>query len=158
MKKLIPLFCLAAISVGCSNTQAPVDKATVQAEIDQRWTGFINAWEAEDAKACAEFYTENSINVPPGGEIKKGKKSIQDFYQFLFDNNLSSKYEHKSLDLNVAGNLATELGEFKVDWTSNDSTEWTFRARSMCLWKKSDTGNWEMDQFVFNNPPNENQE
>ena len=151
----IILFLIAGLTIGCQEQPETIDTEIASKEIRSAWDGFIERWEDEDAKACAGYYTESAVNIPPSFKANKGRQEIEEFYKFLFDNNLSSDYKHTINQLDFAGNHAFEMGQFEVHWTRNDSTEWTYYARTMAHWKKNDEGEWKIDKFLFNNPPAE---
>ena len=128
------------------------DSGEIQSLLADHWESFSDAWESEDAEGCAQIYTTDAINIPPGSSIKNGRKEIQAFYQMLFDGNLSSTYSHETINLEACCCSAMEQGEFTVEWTRNDSSQWTFNARSIAYWVKDDSDQWKIDRFIFNNP------
>lgn len=138
--------------ISCIGSEKPVDEKVVQQTITTRWEAFSTAWENEEAQVCADFYTEEATNIPPGMDPKRGRSEIQAFYQMLFDSNLSSDYNHKSLDLHIIGTEAIEEGAFTVDWVRNDSSSWRYEARTLAHWIQDDEGEWRISKFVFNNP------
>lgn len=143
-------FLLILFLFSCSQ---PENTEQDKAEIQNNWTSFKQNWEAENAPGCVAFYTEEAINVPPEFSIRKGKEEIQSFYEMLFSNNLSSDYTHESISLEITKDHAIEFGNMTVDWTRNDSTTWTYYARTLTHWKKNKAGDWKIDKFLFNNPP-----
>ena len=142
---------------GCTS---PVPNATADptATIRANWDRFITHWENEAADSLAAFYTEDGINVPPEFAVNAGRKQIATFYRFLFENNLSSSYEHRIESLDATGDQAVEYGTFTVDWVRNDSTTWTFLARSLTHWTRTAEGDWQIAAFIFNSPPMEPEE
>jgi uncharacterized protein (TIGR02246 family) len=121
-------------------------------EIRNTWDAFIDSWHARDAAACAAFYTEDGLNIPNEFKTNKGRLEIEAFYDFLFSMNESSIYTHEMISLSHDGEMALELGEFSVDWISNDGTEWTYKARAMTHWQKTLEG-WKIKSMLFNLPP-----
>jgi len=116
------------------------------------WDDFIDNWHAQDAAACAAIYTEGGLNMPNEFKTNKGRLEIEAFYGFLFSMNQSSAYTHDILSLSHSGDMAVELGEFRVDWVSNDGNEWTYKARALTHWEK--TGDeWKIKSLLFNKPP-----
>ncbi len=150
MKTLSGLFIIIIIS-SCQPQQIDVEK-DVKPTIRKNWDQFIESWESEDASACAAFYTENGINIPPSANENNGRSAIEEFYKFLFDNNQSSEYQHEILALSGNNEALVEYGKFQVEWTRNDSTIWTYYARTMTHWVNEE-GNWRINKFIFNNPP-----
>ena len=133
--------------------QAP--DSGLEKEIEQTWSEFSKNWEQEAVEELVILYTEDAMNIPPDGEIRTGREAIAQFYEFLFSNHLSSTYRHETKSLEVSGDMAIEYGEFTVNWVRNDSTPWTYRARSMTHWVKGENGKWHIQKFLFNQPPPE---
>ena len=140
------IICLILLYlVSCSQPSA-----NPRADLELSWSQFIDYWESEDAEGCASLYTVDGQNIAPEAPIRKGRQAIAEFYAFLFDNHLQSEYHHEILQIESLGAQAFELGQFTVDWIRNDSTLWTFKARSMTHWKKESTGQWKIETFLFN--------
>ena len=126
-------------------------------ELQARWDGFIERWEALDAPGCAAFYAGDGVNVPPSFKINQGREEVEAFYNFLFSMNQSAEYTHTIMSVSYEGDLAVELGAFHVDWVRNDGSTWSFHARSLTHWKRDETGQWHIQAFLFNEAPAENQ-
>ena len=124
-------------------------------DLRKRWDTFIEHWEKENVDKLVSIYTADAINIPPGLKINEGREAIGNFYQFLFDGNISSKYTHNMIKVFSSEEGVTEYGEFSVDWTRNDGSKWTYYARSMTHWVKDDDGQWRISLFLFNQPPEE---
>lgn len=127
------------------------DRDTIRKELTDQWEAFIASWEREDAGGCAAIYTENAQNIPPNADILKGRKAIEEFYEFLFSNNLRSEYAHNIESLDFFDNAVLEQGNFQVNWLANDSSETIFLARSLTHWKKTGKG-WKIERIMFNQP------
>jgi uncharacterized protein (TIGR02246 family) len=155
-RKTIPFgisLALGIFFVSCELRQAPAeDPATA---IRATWDAFIAAWEIQDAAACAAFYAENGVNIPPGFSANQGWDAIQEFYQFLFDNNRSSRYTHTIRSISFADNMALELGAFRVDWINNEGYPWIYSARSITHWEQNEAGQWRIKALLFNEAPPE---
>jgi uncharacterized protein (TIGR02246 family) len=122
-------------------------------EIDKVWKSFISSWEKLDASACADFYWEDGLNVPPQLPENKGRDAIEVFYEGLFSQHQTSRYVHKTLMLESSGDHITEYGEFSVDWVTKDGIEWQYEARTMVYWKKNGEGLWKIKCLIFNQAP-----
>ena len=150
------MFSIAAVCLlNLFSCAAPSSEINPESEINQLWTSFNSSWNKMDAKACADFYSDDAVNIPPGSTIKNGKQEIEAFYSGLFAANLSADYRHEVISIVGAGNIAIEQGQFKVDWTRKDSTTWTFNARTLTHWEKDEQGEWKIQAFMYNNPPQE---
>ncbi len=124
--------------------------------IAQRWQAFIVAWENEDAEACARFYLQDGVNVPPQLPANQGRENIQAFYAWLFSMNQSSVYRHLSSQLHISSGMAVEYAAFEVDWVPNAGDPWTYFARCMVHWVKDEDGLWYISGLYFNTPPQAN--
>ena len=78
---------------------------------------------------------------------------MAEFYELLFSYNIQSKYTHEIVDFDATEKHVIEQGKFKVDWISNDSTNWNFKARSLTHWAKEEDGKWRIKRFIFNMAP-----
>lgn len=151
MKIWKPLFVIAAILfMACKNEQVPKDPTD---DIKLKWEAFIAHWEMEAAKELKEYYTVDGINIPNEFKANKGRAEIEAFYNFLFENNLSSTYKHDIISLDYSDSLAVERGKFEVNWIRNDSSQWTYKARTVTHWVKEKDGEWRIKLFLFNKPP-----
>jgi uncharacterized protein (TIGR02246 family) len=145
------LLLLGCTCVQCA--EVPIVPADPTPEIRTQWDRFITHWENEAADSLAAFYTEDGINVPPEFAVNRGREAIAAFYALLFENNRSSEYTHRIESLSYADDMAIEYGSFTVDWVRNDSTTWTFRARSLTHWTRTADGDWQIAALIFNSPP-----
>ena len=150
-KNYLILLSLCILSACQADTQHNQDD--VLSEIRANWDQFIEYWEAGNAAGCVSFYSESGINVPNTMEANRGRSEIESFYESLFNLKQSSEYTHTITDLYVDGDSAIELGEFRVAWVSNDGDEWTYHARSLTHWKRTSSGEWKIEKFLFNAPP-----
>jgi len=147
-------FLVSIVLSTCAEPVAQVSDEQFTSEIRATWDAFIDNWERENAATCATFYMEDGVNIPPGFKSNEGRKEVEDFYDFLFSNNQSSRYTHNIESIDILNDSSlVERGNFRVDWVRNDSTEWSYKARAVTSWKKDSEGNWKVALFVFNNPP-----
>ena len=153
MIKIISFILLTTMHIQAMETDIKEIGDSEEDQIRLRWDQFITYWEAGDAASCASFYTPSGMNIPNAFEPNSGREEIEQFYNFLFDNNQSSVYKHTTHDLKILGNDAVEYGEFTVDWITNEGTSWTYKARTMAHWVKNRDGIWEIEKLLFNLAP-----
>ena len=153
--KPVTIFSAATLIlfIGCSPVSDPRHDAIY--EIRNLWDDFIDSWHAQDAEACAAFYTQDGVNIPNEFKANEGQQEIEAFYEFLFSMNQSSRYTHNMLSLSRSGELAVEHGEFQVDWVGNDGKEWTYKARTLVHWVLDKEDGWKIKMLLFNAPPKE---
>ncbi|PWN07504.1 YybH family protein [Rhodohalobacter mucosus] len=139
---------------GCtgSNPDTETDADSIPAAIESNWQQFVDAWESEDAAACAALFKENALHVPNGLPVNEGRESIAAFYSMLFDSNQSSRYSHQTESISFSDNLAVEYATFSVNWIDNEGEEWTYLSRALIQWKKDESGNWLIENFFYNQP------
>ena len=130
-----------------------IDAQGIQTELRQAWDRFAEHWENENAEACAIFYLEDGVHYPPNSKINQGRNDIQSFYQMLFDAHQSSAYHHEINDILQGDGFLVEFGKFGVDWTRNDDSTWTFKARSVTEWRYGADGSWKIAKFLFQPAP-----
>ena len=119
-------------------------------ELSSTWEAFANAWESENAKACASYFFPEAKNLPLQAEEVKGQQAIAKMYAGLFDEHQSAKYNHKIKEFIVLDGHVLEEGNLVVDWVRNDGSTWQFNAKTLTLWKKNDAGQWRIMKFMFN--------
>lgn len=142
------------MTFGCATDPSELhshDVDAIQPLIRAQWDAFIEAWEQNDAAGCAAFYTEDARHIPPNSDINVGRDAIAAFYETLFLDHISSDYSHTIRSLFVCHELAIEEGQFQVEWTRDDSTTWSFAARSHAHWVLEDE-EWKIQTFIFNLP------
>ena len=119
-------------------------------EIAALWSNFTEHWNAMNSDSLVKIFAEDAKNIPPEFEVKTGKKEIKEFYDFLFNNHISSNYQHQIEDVSFTENTAVEYGNFQVNWVRNDSVAWIYKARSVVIWEKSSDDDWKIKSFIFN--------
>ncbi|WP_291779592.1 hypothetical protein [Cecembia sp.] len=153
MKNFKHIFFVVALSMFFNYQHLFAQSQTQFEEINSIWNSFIASWEKLDASACASFYWEDAVNVPPQLPENSGKYAIEAFYKDLFSQHQSSKYIHKTHDLVTYDDHLIETGEFVVDWLTIDGNQWQYKARTMVYWKKNTEGFWKIKYLIFNEAP-----
>ncbi len=143
--------CILLFFLSCRDESYKTEQT--QAELRAVWNEFIDHWENEDAEACSKIFAKECVYLPPKYEELNGRSAIASLYLRLFRENLSSRYEHEILSIERTDDLAIERGYFTVYWIANDSTAWSYEARSLTHWIRQRKGNWKIKQIMFNNPP-----
>ncbi len=151
--KYLSFLSIVLILFSCNNDRQVASK-NYEKEISATWNAFIEQWENENTEGIVDFYEEDGINIPPRSRICNGRADIASFYNVLFENNLSSRYQNEIISLNAADSIAIEHGNFTVNWIRNDSTPFLYKARSVTHWKLQKDGTWKIKLFLFNQPPN----
>lgn len=121
-----------------------------ESELTELWSNFTEHWNNMNSNGLIDIFAENAKNIPPEFEVKTGKTEIKEFYDFLFDNHISSNYKHNIEEVTFTENTAVEYGNFEVNWLRNDSVAWVYKARSVVNWEKSNDDKWKIKSFIFN--------
>ena len=104
---------------------------------------FLKAFEARDAQAIAELYTEDGRVIAPGAEPASGRAAIAAFWTGAMQDTKSVRLE--TLSVESAGDLAVEEGVVRL--TANDESESS--ARYLVVWKRVGR-RWHLHRDIWN--------
>jgi uncharacterized protein (TIGR02246 family) len=107
---------------------------------------FRKAFEARDAQAIAELYTEDGRVIAPGAEPAAGRGAIAAFWNAAFADTKSVRLE--TLSVESAGDLAVEEGVVRL--TAPDGSE--SAARYLVVWKRVGR-RWYLHRDIWNAGP-----
>jgi uncharacterized protein (TIGR02246 family) len=124
---------------------APADppKFTVRDAVEAGNYFFRKAFEARDAEAIAELYTEDARVIAPGAEPAVGREAIAAFWTGAMEGAKSVRLE--TLSVESEGNLALEDGTAHL--TANDDT--VSEARYLVVWKRVGR-RWHLHRDIWN--------
>lgn len=130
MKKTIRLFSVLTSIVlmftACSTVEkpAPLDMATITAEIQAMEDAFAAAEKAKDADAVAVYYSEDAISYSRNTQPVSGRAAIRDkIAQRIANDTLGTYNVYKVVDLFAEGNSAVEIGSWTEFNTEGTETE-----------------------------------
>jgi uncharacterized protein (TIGR02246 family) len=111
------------------------------------------AFNEGDAKAIAEYFTEDAILMAPGAEPKVGPKEVEAYYQSTFDlyeTRLTSYYD----EVEVSGDLAFGRGTAEVTLIpkNGDSTLFSV-SKYLNILQKQPNGEWKTTHDIWNDNP-----
>jgi uncharacterized protein (TIGR02246 family) len=146
MKKFLMAMALLALAA-CENTMA------------QGLTG-INATNAEfqaafnrgDAPGLAKLYTADSLLMAPNYGRIKGRRAIEGLWQNFFDAGVSD-IDLNTLELEVTGNKASEVGTFSLTAPDGKGGRVTANGKYIVLWRRDGDGIWRLHRDIWNNDP-----
>lgn len=118
-------------------------KFTVRDAVDAGNYFFRKAFEARDAKAIAELYTEDARVIAPGAEPAAGREAIAAFWTGAMQDAKSVRLE--TLSVEAEGNLAYEEGVAHL--IANDDT--VNAARYVVVWKRIGR-RWHLHRDIWN--------
>lgn len=130
MKKhlgLLSFLALVAFTFSACNTEqkpAPMDMATVKAEIQAMEDAYAAGEKAKDADAVAAYYSENAISYNRNDKPTSGRAAIRDRIAERIANDTTGNYNtYKLIDLFADGNTAVEIGSWTEFNTEGTKTE-----------------------------------
>lgn len=74
-----------------------------------------------NAEAVADLYVEHAYLLTPEGKLKQDRDEIKEHYQTLI--NAATKVELRSINIEVRGSLAYEIGKYEVFFKDGSSSE-----------------------------------
>ena len=137
---------LMAFGVDCApEAETEEDPATVRAAIKETNARFAEALNQGDAAAMAALYTEDAIVLPPGQGMVRGRPAIQKFNAIDIETNALSDLVLTTSDVQVAGNLAVEIGTLSVQAGAMQN-----EGKYVVVWKKQEDGSWKLHRDIWN--------
>ena len=119
-------------------------------QIQAAWQGFTAAWQANDPTGAASWYTAEAVNLPPGQAEMRGREQIEHQYQGFFRAFRIEDFSHRTVELEVYGKAAYELGSFGQCMRPRAGGELIAeQARYMAIWKQEGDGTWRLHRFLW---------
>ncbi|MEA1786148.1 SgcJ/EcaC family oxidoreductase [Arenibacter sp. GZD96] len=148
------IILLLLISTGCNNsnkslekeievTETVFDLAKEKQELQKSFKGVMEALASGDAKAVANFYTEDGVFMPHNSQIFTGREEIEKAFEGFIAGGFT--------DLDVESTWAEGCGNYLLDteqWTLSNGKD-TLIGKSLVIWKKED-GMWKMYKDMIN--------
>ena len=124
--------------------EAPAEpKASVREAVDAGNYFFQKFFEARDAQAIADLYTEDARVIAPGAEPAAGRAAIAEFWAGVMKDTKSARLETLSVEFD--GDLAFEDGV--VQLTAHDGSPSS--ARYVVVWKRVGR-RWHLHRDIWN--------
>jgi uncharacterized protein (TIGR02246 family) len=148
-RSTVSLLVVLGSLVACSPPAPSTD--AVRASMAKAWDGFNTSWVAGNASGVtAAFFTEDAINTVPGTAEMRGRDAITtEFAGFLKDNKVVN-LDHKTEEVDVAGDLAVERGTFVQTVQPREGAAQEQHGRYIAIWKRGADGSWKCRRFLFN--------
>src|SRR5215203_2740597 len=117
----------------------------VRQDIDQANRRFVEAFNRHDAAGAVAVYTDDAMILPPGNPRVTGRDGIQAYWQGAIDSGVQA-VALQTDDLEVAGDMAREIGTATLTITGNGGATQTATAKFVVVWKRQgDTWRWHTD-------------
>jgi uncharacterized protein (TIGR02246 family) len=105
-----------------------------------------------DAAGLAELYTADAILMAPNNGRIKGRRAIQGLWQRFFDAGVSD-IDLKTLEVEMAGSKASEVGTFSLTAPDSKGGRVTGNGKFIVLWRRDTDGAWRLHRDIWNNDP-----
>lgn len=102
----------------------------------------------QDYAGMAAFYTEDAKVLPPDAPIVSGRKAIEEFWRSAANALGLTGIILKTVDLEVAGDIAYEIGEADLKLGSRQA-----KAKYLVVWLRSRDGQWRLHRDIWNSMP-----
>lgn len=99
----------------------------------------------KDYLGLAGFFTEDAKVLPPGAPIVSGRKTIGEFWRAALER---IDLTFKTIELEVAGDIAYEIGETDVKLSSGQA-----KTKYLVVWLRCPDGRWRLHRDIWNNMP-----
>jgi ketosteroid isomerase-like protein len=125
-----------------------MDTETVRHAVDKGNRQLATAAISKDYAGMAALYTDNAKRLPPDARIVTGKKGIEEFWRAAATALGFTDIMLKTVDLEVAGNTAYEVGEADLKLGSGQA-----KVKYLVVWFRGDDGQWRLHRDIWNNMP-----
>lgn len=157
-KAISIIILLLFISTSCNNapktvesdpevsgeeTNVVFDLEKEKEELQKSFKGVMEALASGDAKAVANFYTEDGVFMPHNSQIFTGREEIEKAFEGFIAGGFT--------DLDVESTWAEGCGDYLLDteqWTLSNGKD-TLIGKSLVIWKK-ENGMWKMYKDMIN--------
>ena len=112
----------------------------VEAEIAERLSGYLDAFERRDIEAARDYWTEDARLIAPG--IDRDRSSVLEGLQSTFDAGTRiDVLDRRTVELFVHGE-AYEIAQAEEVFISNGAAPDTLRNNLFVRWEKGADGSW----------------
>ena len=120
-------------------------QSTIQEEITRANEQFMSAFNAGDAQALAELYTEDALLLPPNSDFAEGKDAIRDYWQAVMDAGVAQA-QLEIREVEQYGDVAHEVSTYTLFDAEGQEVD---RGKYIVIWQRVD-GEWKLHRDIFN--------
>ena len=110
---------------------------------------FEEAVRKGDVDRLAHLYTPDAMALPPDGPVVKGRDAIKELWGGVIRDMALRDVKLQTLDLEVAGDTACEVGEARLTLEPPSSEPTTVTVKYVVAWKKA-AGRWLLHRDIWN--------
>ena len=126
------------------------------AAITQVADAYVKASLAGDAKAIADLYTEDAVEMPPNQPLHKGRAAIQQYYEKLFASGVKlSAFTLDHIETRATGESAYDVGTYRQSMTPPGGSGPSSESGKYVVIMKRTGGIWKVAYAIYNSdqPP-----
>jgi uncharacterized protein (TIGR02246 family) len=141
------VICLLAVLAG-SSAWADSARDAIKAAEQQ----FAKLYNAKDAAGVANLYAHDALRLAPDASRVQGRAAIQAQLQKELDGGVFN-FQGQVTDFASDGNLAWVVGNFSVDYTTEQGSKATATGNYISIYRKDTDGQWRVVVDTWNDAP-----
>jgi uncharacterized protein (TIGR02246 family) len=146
---------MVSLALAALSTSAPAlaQVSDTGAELDAVYARFTAAYVAADPDSVAALYTEDAWYLSPDDDVIRGRPAIREgFARFLggFEPGAGPAIDFEILDRNVAGDLATDIGYYRMARRGGEPRR---AGKFVVVWKRGADGAWRIHADGYSGLP-----
>jgi uncharacterized protein (TIGR02246 family) len=154
--KTIACFTLM-LALACASSFAPASAAqtpqsttsNIDAAISAVADAYVKATLAADAKAIADLYTDDAVEMPPNQPAVKGRAAIQQYYQKQFAAGKIARFSLTHLESRAMGDTGFDVGTYQQNITPATGAAMDDSGKYTVILKRTG-GRWRVAYAIYN--------
>jgi len=151
MKKLIGALFVVSTSLGlfsCTKPE-PFDVVDAKKSIEAEISKYSKAIQEGNVAGVVAAYTDDAVMLPPGGDMIKGKKAIEELYTKFLQTGMK-EVALTTVEVGGSGDTAYEIGKTKVRIQPEGQQVMTDSTKYLVVWKRQADGTWKVHVDIWN--------
>ena len=134
-------------AVGAARVDRQAEEQKIRS-LEDRWRAALGA---QDSAAVGRFYAEDGFYLPQGSDGYQGPEKIGARWAGEFTGGkFELKREPKKIEVADAGDMAYEVGTYKVSWDkAQQRRKGQGAGNYVTVWKK-ESGEWKTAAYIWN--------
>lgn len=106
---------------------------------------YNRAFNAGDVKACAAFFTEDVMLLPPGEPMTRGRAAFETTYKSRIRENTGGTHTNELIDYGVHGDMAYQIGAYAIEGSEPQE-----KGKFVNILIRQADGSWKVKVSIFN--------
>lgn len=130
--------------------QAPAATApNIDAALRGVADAYVKATLAADAKAIADLYTDDAVEMPPNMPVVKGRAAIQKYYEKQFAAGKLARFSITHLDSRAMGDAGYDVGTYQQSMTPAGAAAMEDSGKYTVILRRTG-GRWKVAYAIYN--------